>query len=130
VHSPWTKTAIVAVLLALLIASAACGLGETRIEWIGTSVPGRMEYSFRTFTGTEKASQILVTDQTLVVSYDATLEKGSITIRVAGPDKEVLEEVVLDASASGTLEVTTPGSGTYEIIVRGDDAGGSLAALR
>lgn len=122
----WWKAVRVSIVAAILVVAAGCGSSQIRVGWAGTSVPGHIAYSYTTFTGTEEGTQSLSSGQTLVVSYEAQVEKGTLTIHVAGPDGEMVEEAVLEESGSGTLEVTAPEEGTYGIVVRGEDAGGSF----
>ncbi len=115
------------ILAGLLL--TGCGGGayrQVRIMWAGSSNSGRMEYRYKTFTGVERKNERLEAGDTLAFEYDATVDKGTLTLQIQDPDDASLWEATLRESAEDRVDLTAEQTGTYTIVVEGDDTGGEF----
>ena len=119
------------VILGLLsVVMTGCLAGssqETRLLWSGTSGTNKMAYQYVDFTGTENGKARVEAEETLVLAYAATIDKGTLTIQVRAPSKETVWETTLSESIDEQqVELVAPESGTYAILVIGQDAAGDF----
>jgi hypothetical protein len=121
------RTATLTILVVLLLGMVA-GCGQTTIE-IGlteTTEPGRWSVSYETFSGTKSVTAQASSGQTMTLTYDASLNKGTLDISVETPLRETVWEATLHESAKATVEFVLYASGTYSIIAHGSEASGSF----
>jgi hypothetical protein len=121
---------IMAVLLNTLVLTACTGSSgpEIRMGWIGTGGVGQMVYEYATFAGTEEGRVRVKAGQTVVLAYAATVDKGTLSIRVRTASNEVLwETTLLEDTDEQQVELVTSEAGTCTILVIGDETGGSFA---
>jgi hypothetical protein len=102
------------------------GCDRVQIGWVETSLPGQFEASYGTFTGTERRRVRLQEGETLTLTYEATVEKGTLTFEIQDPGQETVWSLALEQEDAGTVNLTAEQSGTYRILVQGQDAGGSF----
>lgn len=82
---------------------------------------------FHTLSGRKTWREQLSSGDSLVLEYEAEIEKGSLTLKVESPEDEVIWETTLTEGedAADQIEVNASENGTYTIAVIGDGAGGS-----
>jgi hypothetical protein len=114
------------LLLPVSVLLANCGKSDVRIGWSGTNVPGHIAYRYATFTGSESGSARVETGQSIVLDYQVTASKGSLSITVRGPDERVVWQVALQGNSSDNIELPMALGGRYEMIIEGKAAGGSF----
>lgn len=121
------KPRLISIVTLLLVTSflTACS-PQVRIAWAGSSFGNQMDYSYRTFTGTEAATVNADAGQSLAVDYSVTVEKGTLSLRIVGPEDEVLWEEEYRDDASGETSLVLAEAGAYRIGVEGEDTGGSF----
>lgn len=112
-------------LLLLTMILAACS-PQIRIAWAGTSMGNEMNYRYRTFTGTEFARVEAEEGQELNVDYAVAVDKGTLTLRLVGPEEQVLWEEQYREDVQGEYSLAPTQDGTYRIGVEGDETGGSF----
>jgi hypothetical protein len=86
-----------------------------------------MRACYAAFSGSRVRRVQADTGETLVVEYDATVNKGILTISVAGPDDEIPWVVSLDRDSKDGVELPVEQDGRYAIVVLGDGTAGSFA---
>lgn len=72
-----------ALLLGLL---AGCGQSQVQLGWIESNQPGHFRASYAMFSGSEVRRARAGAGETLVLQYDAKVDKGALAIRVEDPD--------------------------------------------
>jgi hypothetical protein len=109
----------------LTLAPAACGNSRTYLLRSGSRTAHRIDYSYETFNGVERLRAPADAGETLVIRYDATVEKGALTIRVENPRNDTVWETTVQEAQSDTVRLPAERDGTYMILIEGDDTGGS-----
>jgi hypothetical protein len=106
---------------------AACGQSKLQVGWVGTSTANQFSYRYETFTGTERKSIRLTAGETLPLTYAVEVDKGALTLAVQNPDGETLwEETFEEADGGETIELSAEQTGTYTLLVQGENTGGSF----
>ena len=128
------RSSLIVFLMVVLL--AACNLpnfhlgklqvGEIRLGMAGSNQPGRMNYSFSTFTGFERGATQAEAGQILSLDYAASLQKGSLSLEIHDPDGETVWQTELSENVQESFEVLAGQSGWYAVVVRADNAGGSF----
>ena len=124
------RTLLVGVLLLLLVFTlGACDAWEggstVEIGMVENSGFNNTEARFETLRGRKVRQETLSTGETLVLDYDVTVDKGTLTLMVEDPSGESVWETEVTDSAADQVEIVAAEAGNYDIIVEGDDAGGS-----
>ena len=124
------------IIFLVVVLLAACNLpnfhlgklqvGEIRLGMAGSNQPGRMNYSFSTFTGFERGDSQVEAGQILSMDYTVAVRKGSLYLEVLSPAGEIAWQAELNEDAQDRFEVLAEESGRYAIVVRADNAGGSF----
>jgi hypothetical protein len=124
-HHPRKATLL---LLALLLAGLLPGCGNTTIEigLVVTAEPGHWYASYETFSGTKTTSFEASNGQTITLTYDAALDKGTLEIRAEDPLRATIYDVYLHESTKATVQFLLYNPGTYYIVVKGSEASGSV----
>lgn len=112
--------------VAILLLGFLTGCGQTRVllGWVASNQPGNFQASYITFSGSETRTVLPDTDGTLVVEYEAEVNKGILTISVEGADDGVFWVVSLDRDSTNAVRLSVEQDKRYAIIVHGDGAGG------
>ena len=128
------QTILIILITAMLL--TACSLpnfhlgnvsfGEIRIAMIGSSLPGEMSYSFRTFKGYESRSFDAVEGETITLDYQAQVDKGSLTLILEDPNGDIAWQIPLEDGLDDRAEVKVSQTGKYRIAVSAENAGGSF----
>jgi hypothetical protein len=127
------KVLIVTASTALLLgALVLCGCSrssgpELRLQWMGTSGSDEMVYQYATFTGSEEGAVRVEAEETVVLAYAATVDKGVLAFEVQSPSTETMWETTLTGSIDEQqVELTLPEAGVYTILAIGEETGGSF----
>lgn len=110
--------------LLIIIASVLLTSCDKRMMFAGSSTKNKISASYKLFTGTEEKKVKLKSGETLSMDYSSKVEKGELSMKLYGPDNEVLKE--LGTNASGTEKVEADKDGKYRIEVKGQDTKGSF----
>ena len=96
----------------------------------GSSDPGHIHYSYRNFAGLVRQETSLEQGQTLELTYEAEVTKGSVAMEVMDPVGAEVWRINLpegrQTDGRTVAEVAVPRTGSYQVIVTGLDAGGSF----
>jgi hypothetical protein len=103
-----------------------CGQTTVRLGWLGSNLPGRFSASYLTFTGAESRRVRADAGQTLILTYDIDVAKGTLTLQVEAPDSSVVWADSFPRGLRGSAELPLEQDGSYAIVVHGDNAGGSF----
>ncbi|MEK4853621.1 hypothetical protein NST04_27520 [Paenibacillus sp. FSL H7-0756] len=118
-NKKWITLGILIAMVPLLL--TAC---DKRMMFAGSSTKSKLSASYKLFTGTEEKKVKLKRGETLSMDYNSKVEKGELSMKLYGPDNEVLKE--LGTNESGTEKVEADKDGKYRIEVKGDDTKGSF----
>ena len=118
---------MLAVATLLLGPLAGCGQSKVYLGWMASNRPGHMRACYAAFSGSKVRRLQADMGETLVVEYDATVNKGILTISVEGPDDEIPWVVSLDRDSKDSVKLPVEPDGHYAIVVRGDGTAGSFA---
>ena len=127
----WLTTALLAA-FGLLV---GCGRTQLRIGWLEAGGPGHRTAQYRTFSGVERVRFRAGANETVTIDYEITVEKGSLTLSLVGPDGEtVWEETFEEREGEGSESSESysgehaldpvPQSGRYTLRIEGDRTGG------
>jgi hypothetical protein len=123
------RTIIAISLTALLLTGCiAASSQERRLLWSGTSGPNEMAYDYASFTGTVDGKVRAEAGQTVVLAYAATVNEGTLAIRVETPSQATLWETTLNKSTDEQqVELALSEAGTHTVFVTGNQTGGDFA---
>lgn len=118
-NKKWITLGILLTMVPLLLTSC-----DKKIMFFGSSTKSKLSASYKLFTGTEEKKLSMKSGETLSIDYKSKVEKGTLTIKLYGPDNEVLKD--LKTNGSGTEKVEAGKDGKYRIEVKGEDTKGSF----
>lgn len=123
------KLLTIGIFSLLFLCLAACSASSTvRINMIGSNWNNKIDFTYQTFTGYEVNRLDVTAGETISLTYDMVIDKGSLHLQVIAPnDKTVWEKMLLD-SESDTVEFRAEHSGEYVLRIDADNAGGSMEA--
>ena len=123
------KSLTIGVFSLLFLCLAACSASSTvRINMIGMNYGNTVDFTYQTFTGYEVNRLDVTAGETISLTYDMEINKGSLHLQVIAPnDTTVWEKMLLD-SESDTVEFRVEHSGEYVLRIDADNAGGSMEA--
>ena len=124
-HAQRVPMLVVATLLLGLL--AGCGQPKVYLGWMASNRPGHMRACYAAFSGSKVRRLQADMGETLVVEYDATVNKGILAISVEGPDDEIVWVVSLDGQSKDSVKRRVEQDGHYGIVVGGDETGGGFA---
>jgi hypothetical protein len=110
------------VLAGLLV--VACGQRRVEIGMVETHRPGQWQARYTTFSGVKRDRVQADAGQTLVLAYEAEIDKGRLEIRVEGPAGDTLWERSREQDGQETVELTLEQGGRYLVLIEGRDTGG------
>jgi hypothetical protein len=113
------------VLVMATVLLAGCG-STVEIGLSETVQPDKWQATYETFTGTKTQGVLGSVGQTLAVTYNVVVDRGSLEIKIQDATTHVLEDVTIYESAQGTLQFQVFQTGQYDIIVVGAETGGSF----
>lgn len=118
-NKKWIKLGVLIIMASVLLTSC-----DKRMMFVGSSTKSKLSASYKLFTGTEEKKVKLKSGETLSMDYNSKVEKGELSMKLYGPDNEVLKE--LGTNESGTEKVEADQDGKYRIEVKGEDTKGSF----
>lgn len=118
-NKKWITLGILTIMATLLLTSC-----DKRMMFVGSSTKSKLSASYKLFTGTEEKKVKLKSGETLSMDYNSKVEKGELSMKLYGPDNEVLKE--LGTNESGTEKIEADQEGKYRIEVKGEDTKGSF----
>jgi hypothetical protein len=105
------------------ILTAIDALHYDRIGFAGIHVPGHMEARYQYLDDTIE-SQITVDEgDTIVLEYELHTAEGQLVLEIFNPNGERLMR--MEGNEEGRAEIEAPFSGTYQMVVQGDETRGS-----
>jgi hypothetical protein len=117
-------------LIALLLGLAACeGASGLRVSWMETSRPGSVQVTYNSFTGREAETIRADAGDPIIVDYEATVEKGTLQMRLEGPNETELWSETFQADADGQITRQAPQDGRYRLIVHGEETRGGYELI-
>ena len=119
----WMAAALLALAVGLF---AGCGRSGLRIGWTEMTGLDRKRCTYRYFSGREIQRFRADAGETVAFDYEAEVTKGSLAIRIEGPDDVEVWQARLDADDEGVFEFTAETSGRYTVVVLGDETGGGF----
>lgn len=96
----------------------------TRGIWVGTSVPGHVNASYRYFNGPEDTMISLKKGQTIYLDYQSKVKKGQLIIKLLDPEGKTAADI--DTDQKGSKEVKVRSSGRYILKIEGKKSDGSF----
>lgn len=116
------------ITMALLagVTASCLSTSQVRIEWAGSNLPGRMTYRYALFTGQESGSLEAELGQTIALSYEATVNEGTLSIEVRGPQGQIIWQVQLEGDEAESVQIPVPEAGKHTVTMVGRDAAGSF----
>jgi hypothetical protein len=109
-------------LIAGLLAGCA-GTNQVRIGWSGAHRPGRIDYSYVTFTGKEVGSFRATVDQTITLNYTAIVNKGTLAVKVRNVQGQVLWQAEFEEEKIDSVQIPVERAGIYTVLIEGLDTG-------
>jgi len=124
-HTLHSITAIVLLTTSLLLAS--CSQSQIRVGWIGNAIGDQTTAKYTTFSGTQEKAERLESGETLNLSYDVEVNKGTLTLQIQDPNHEVIWENAFTEDSSDSVMLLAEKAGKYTILIQGKRTGGSFA---
>ena len=123
----WVRVLLSALTLLLTsILLIGCGSNTVKLGWSESRLPGCWRADYSTFEGVEQITFLAQKGQTVNLDYDVAVEKGSLTLKVVGPDGASLWEESFGEAADGVVTLTVPQKARYQMRVEGEETGGSF----
>jgi hypothetical protein len=115
-------------LLILGLALASCGSSFICRGCVENAVPGHVDYHYQYFDGPYTRNVNADAGQILTMKYTATVEEGTLEMRVVSPSKQVVWQETFDtgANVSGSGGIDIQQSGRYQLVVEGHQTSGSF----
>jgi hypothetical protein len=109
----------------LLSSSCVTSVSSIRLGW--TSSLSSHEYSatYATWNGNTSVP-IAVQEKQVTFSYRVRIDKGGLSIKVQDPQGKTLWQATLHHTDVGGSMVSTPTTGSYRLVVEGQNTGGSF----
>lgn len=120
----WSRLILIVLVIGLLLTGCS---PTTRIAWRGSSIGDEMSYRYFSFSGSERTTVQAEAQQELKLDYNVGVNKGTLTVRLLDPDRQILWEETFIQDDVGDHSFGPTEDGTYEIIVEGDSTGGHFA---
>jgi hypothetical protein len=116
------------LLLGLGLALASCGSQFTCRGCVENATPGHVDYRYQFFNGPFTRRVKADAGQTLTVDYTATVDEGTLDMRVIDPGGELVWQETFDtgSNAIGSQGVRIQQSGRYQLVVEGHETRGSF----
>lgn len=118
------KLAAIPLAGALLLAGCAATVGYVGNDYSWGS-KGEMSGRYKTFNGTKERKIKTDPGDTIVMDYDSSVKKGSLSLRLEGPDGSTMKD--FPVGEKSTIEVKSAYGGDYRVVVNGKNTGGSFS---
>lgn len=117
-------TPVVCGVLLLMLCLASCGSsGATYAGYTGSSKGNTWQASYQLFNGKEEKKIYVPISYTLNLNFQSVVEKGSLTLQLLGPEKNVVLNITPNTSGSHMLMADK--TGNFYLDVTGNDTSGS-----
>ncbi|HOB15592.1 MAG TPA: hypothetical protein PK894_00765 [Defluviitoga sp.] len=102
--------------------------GKISIGMAGSKTPFRISYHFTLFSGQKDGTVRVKTEQKIIIEYKVEINDGILYIGIQSPSHEIIWESIFDGdqSETNTVEIDAVEKGTYNIIIKGQEAKGSF----
>ncbi len=104
-------------------------VGEIRVGFAGYNVPGHIAYTYTIFSGVESRILQASRGENISLSFNATVRRGTLHIRVIDPEENLLWAVSLNHSQRGDVEIPVRASGIHRVVIEGDETSGGFEVL-
>jgi hypothetical protein len=115
---------LIVIGLALLLCSCQTTNG-TRIGWSSSVRSTEYSAAYATFNGTASIP-INIRESRVFFTYQVEVGKGSLSIAVQDPQGQGVWRTTLQGNATGSRLLSTPRTGSYTLLVEGQNTGGSF----
>ncbi len=119
------KTLLIILVCSLSLTLCACS--NIRLGWVAGSGTDHMTARYVLFTGEERSTVDLTDGETLILSYQATVRTGSLTLAVQGPSGSTIWQAQIQDGQEESVDLPVEESGLYQIVVTGSNTGGDFA---
>ncbi|ETT52400.1 MULTISPECIES: hypothetical protein [unclassified Paenibacillus] len=118
-NKKWMTLGILIIMASVLLTSC-----DKKIMYVGSSTKSKISGSYKFFTGTEEKKLSMKSGETISIDYKSKVEEGQLSMKLYGPDNQVLTE--LATNESGTEKVKADKDGKYRIEIKGEETKGSF----
>lgn len=115
---------VVAIGLALLLSSCVTSNG-VRVGWSSSLHSTEYSASYASWNGSASVP-INIRESSVVFSYQAEVKKGSLSIALHDPQGQDVWRTTLNGSGSGSRILSTPRTGSYSLVVEGQNTAGNF----
>jgi hypothetical protein len=109
---------------ALLLSSCIVNNG-VRVNWSSSVSAHSYSARYATFSGTSSVP-ISINESQVVFDYQATVDRGRLSIKLNDPQGKEVWSTTLTRSGSGTRTVAISRFGSYSLTLEGQDTGGGF----
>jgi hypothetical protein len=119
---------LVLVMGLALIVLVGCGRGFRCRGCVENSVPGHLDYRYQSLNGTITRRVNAKAGVILTVDYQATVETGTLAMRVLDPDGKVVWEQTFaeGEDVASSVDVDLAQQGRYELVVEAQQTRGAF----
>jgi hypothetical protein len=119
-HRWWIWTIIILGFLSFL---TGCNY---RRGWVEVTYSDRLRATYSLFNGQNGATVGLAAGESVSLTYDLEISKGSITLQVIDPDRKVIWEEDFCEDGTGSTSIPAALEGKYQFVVLGEKTRGSF----
>jgi hypothetical protein len=121
------RAGLVSVALAglLLLSSGCVTRNGTRVGWSSSLRSTEYSATYASYNGTSSVP-INVRESQVTFTYQVRVSKGSLSITVQDPQGKTLWKTSLKGDGSGSRVLDTGMTGSYTLVVGGQDTGGGF----
>lgn len=112
----------IVVLFSLSMLSAC----NYRRGWVEVMYTDRMRATYDLLDGQHGTTVTLAAEEVMTLEYDLEVTKGSLSLQVVAPDKDMIWEGNFHNSSTGSISVSAPIEGRYRLLIIGDETSGSF----
>lgn len=109
---------------ALVLSSCIMNNG-VRVNWTSSVSAHRYAAQYASFSGTSSVP-ISVSESQVTFDYQATVNRGHLSIQLTDPQGKSVWRTTLTRSGSGTRTVPISNYGSYSLTLEGQDTGGGF----
>lgn len=117
------KKILFVLTLVMIVALSAC---TRQVSWVGMNYGNQYTATYELFDGKQKETIQLTAGETLTLTYDVEVKKGSLTLQFEDSDREIVWAETFLESAEDVYSYTAETSGRYTLTVIGDQTGGGF----
>jgi hypothetical protein len=116
------------LVISLGLVLIGCGGGFTCKGCVETARPGYLNYRYQSFNGSITKQVNADAGVILTVNYQATVETGTLAMRVLNPEGEAVWEQTFDVGedVANSVQVDMGRQGRYKLIVEGHQTRGAF----